>query len=516
MDDGGNFVSNQEQKLPDSPESYWRNSTDLPKFEELSEDVKTDVAVIGGGMTGLTTAYLLTKKGYSVILIESGRILDGTTGYTTAKITAQHDLIYDELIGHIGMPNARLYYEANLKALSFIKNLVLEQKIPCDFEEQDACIYTTEEQSVQKIRKEYEAYQKLGIDREFIKDLPVPIDMKAGLVMKNQAQFHPLHYLKHLAEAVLEAGGKIYENTAAKEIKEGDRPKVLTRNGHQIFSDYVACCTHFPFHDKKGFYFARLEPSRSYVLAVKPKTPYPGGMYLSIDQPSRSLRSVTIDGEEMVLVGGESHKTGQGEDTIKHYQALESFAEGVFGIESIPYRWSAQDLITLDKIPYIGPIYPKEKRILVATGFRKWGMTTSTLAAQLMTDHIAGEDNPYQAVFQPARFHPDPSIKKVISYNADVAKHFAEGKLEQPIRKPEDHVNGEGAVVSHAGKRAGAYRDEKGELHLVDTTCTHMGCEVEWNDGEKTWDCPCHGSRFSVDGDVIEGPAVEPLKDPES
>lgn len=230
--------------------------------------------------------------------------------------------------------------------------------------------------------------------------------------MKNQAQFHPLHYLKHLAEAVLEAGGKIYENTAAKEIKEGDRPKVLTRNGHQIFSDYVACCTHFPFHDKKGFYFARLEPSRSYVLAVKPKTPYPGGMYLSIDQPSRSLRSVTIDGEEMVLVGGESHKTGQGEDTIKHYQALESFAEGVFGIESIPYRWSAQDLITLDKIPYIGPIYPKEKRILVATGFRKWGMTTSTLAAQLMTDHIAGEDNPYQAVFQPARFHPDPSIKK--------------------------------------------------------------------------------------------------------
>ncbi|WP_145644180.1 NAD(P)/FAD-dependent oxidoreductase, partial [Bacillus licheniformis] len=168
-------MSNQEQKLPDSPESYWRNSTDLPSFEELSEDVKTDVAIIGGGMTGLTTAYLLTKKGYSVVLIESGRILDGTTGYTTAKITAQHDLIYDELIGHIGMPNARLYYEANLKALSFIKNLVLEQKIPCDFEEQDACIYTTEEQSVQKLRKEYEAYQKLGIDREFIKDLPVPI-----------------------------------------------------------------------------------------------------------------------------------------------------------------------------------------------------------------------------------------------------------------------------------------------------------------------------------------------------
>ncbi|NWN80668.1 Gamma-glutamylputrescine oxidoreductase [Bacillus paralicheniformis] len=513
---GGNEVTNNEQKLPDSPESFWRDSTELPSFQELTEDVKTDVAIIGGGMTGITTAYMLTQKGYSVVLIEAGRLLNGTTGHTTAKITAQHDLIYDELIQHIGMPRARLYYEANLQALSFIKNLVHEQNISCDFKEQDACIYTTEEQSVQKIRKEHEAYQKLGIERELIKDLPVAIDIKAGLVMKNQAQFHPLHYLKHLADAVQKAGGNMFENTVAKEIKEGDHPKVLTKNGHMIISDYVVCCTHFPFHDKKGFYFARLEPSRSYVLAVKPKTPYPDGMYLSIDQPSRSLRSVTINGEKMVLVGGESHKTGQGKDTMEHYKALESFAEGVLGIEDIPYRWSTQDLITLDKIPYIGPIYPKEKRILVATGFRKWGMTSSTLAAQLITDHITNESNPYQEVFSPSRFHPDPSIKKAISYNTDVARHFVEGKLEQPLRTPDELVSGEGAVVRVGGKRAGAYRDENGQLHMVDTTCTHMGCEVEWNDGEKTWDCPCHGSRFSIDGEVIEGPAVMPLKDPES
>ncbi|WP_026586301.1 FAD-dependent oxidoreductase [Bacillus sp. NSP9.1] len=505
-----------QEKLPDSPESFWRDSTVFPEFPCLSEDVKTDVAIIGGGMTGITTAYMLTKKGYSVVLIDADRILNGTTGHTTAKITAQHDLIYDELINHIGMPNARVYYEANLQALSYIKNLVLEQNIPCDFEEQDACIYTTEEQSAEKIKKEYEAYKKLGIDRDFIKDLPVAIDIKAGLVMKNQAQFHPLYYLKHLVENIQQAGGKIFENTAAKEIKEGDRPKVLTRSGQQIFSDFVVCCTHFPFHDKKGFYFARLEPSRSYVLAVKPKQPYPGGMYLSIDQPSRSLRSVVIGGEKMVLVGGESHKTGQGKDTIEHYQALESFAEGVLGIEDIPYRWSTQDLISLDKIPYIGPIYPKEKRILVATGFKKWGMTSSTLAAQIMTDHITNESNPYQEVFTPARFHPDPGIKKAMSYNADVAKHFVEGKLEQPIRKPEDLAPGEGAVVAIGGKRAGAYRDDDGQLHTVDTTCTHMGCEVEWNDGERTWDCPCHGSRFSISGDVIEGPAVLPLKPSES
>ncbi|MDA7026018.1 FAD-dependent oxidoreductase [Bacillus sp. CLL-7-23] len=509
-------MTKEQQKLPLSPESFWRDSTHLPTFQNLTDDLNTDVTIIGGGITGITTAYMLTQKGYRVVLLDADRILNGTTGHTTAKITAQHDLIYDELISHIGMENARLYYEANLEALSFIKHLVQGQNISCDFEEQDAVIYTTEEASVKKMTKEHEAYQKLGIDREMIHDLPVAIDIKAGLVMKNQAQFHPLDYLKHLTETIQQRGGQIFENTAAQEIKAGDHPKVITRNGQTIMSDYVLCCTHFPFHDKKGFYFARLEPSRSYILAIKPKSPYPDGMYLSIDQPSRSLRSVMINGEKMVLVGGESHKTGQGKETMQHYQALESFAESVLGVEDIPYRWSTQDLMTLDKIPYIGPIGKGEKRILVATGFKKWGMTSSTLAAQIMTDHITNESNRYQEIFKPARFHANPSVKKAISFNTDVAKHFVEGKLEPPLGKADGLANDEGAVVSMKGKRTGAYRDQNGSLHLVDTTCTHMGCEVEWNDGERTWDCPCHGSRFSIDGDVIEGPAVLPLKKPES
>ena len=235
-------------------------------------------------------------------------------------------------------------------------------------------------------------------------------------------------------------------------------------------------------------------------------------MFLSIDEPSRSLRYTELNGEELVLVGGESHKTGQGNEMSEHYEALKQFAEDTIGVESIPYHWSAQDLVTIDKIPFIGPISGGEEHILAATGFKKWGMTSSALAAKLLADHIQNKKNPFSGLFIPSRFHADPGLKKLISYNADVAKHLISGKLERPDASPEALQPGEGKIVTVNGKRAGAYKDEKGCLHLVDTTCTHLGCEVEWNDGERTWDCPCHGSRFTPDGKVAEGPAIKRLK----
>jgi Rieske Fe-S protein len=235
-------------------------------------------------------------------------------------------------------------------------------------------------------------------------------------------------------------------------------------------------------------------------------------MYLSIDKPTRSLRSVKVHGENYLLVGGESHKTGQGIPTIQHYEALVAFTEEHYGIEKIAYRWSTQDLITLDKMPYIGPITSQKRKIYVATGFRKWGMTTGTAAGMILRDTILQRENPYIDLFHPARFKSDPSIKHFITQNADVAKHLVKGKVEMVLRRADELQNDEGSVVAFQGRRAGAYRDESGTLHIVDTTCTHLGCEVEWNEGERTWDCPCHASRFSVDGDVIEGPAEQPLK----
>lgn len=271
-------------------------------------------------------------------------------------------------------------------------------------------------------------------------------------------------------------------------------------------------CTHFPFYDGRGLYFSRMYAERSYVLGIRSKQDYPGGMYINAETPSRSLRSTPMrDGENMVLIIGEGHKTGQGIPTIRHYEALQSFAEETVGIKEIMYRWSTQDLTTLDKVPYVGRFASEQPNILLATGFRKWGMSNGTAAAQLLRDIILEKDNPYRELYSPNRFHADPDIKNFVSQNADVAKHLIAGKFEMVLPHPEAVQAGEGLVVSNHGKRAGAYKDDAGMLHMVDTTCTHMGCETNWNSGEKTWDCPCHGSRFNFEGDVVEGPALNPL-----
>ncbi|WP_245917538.1 FAD-dependent oxidoreductase [Bacillus canaveralius] len=499
-------------RMPQFPEPYWRDSTELPSFERLTEDIETDTVIIGGGIAGITAAYLLGKEGTKVVLLDASNILNGTTGHTTAKITAQHGLIYEELISHFGEDTARLYYEANNEAVQFLKNTVNKHKINCDFSEEDAYVYTNSSEYIQKLINEYKAYEKLGISSEYLAEIPIPVEMKAAIVMKSQAQFHPLKYLTSLIDEIVKDGGKIYDNTTAENIEKGKKPVVVTRDGNRLTCSNVIISSHFPFYDKTGGYFARMHAERSYVLAVKPEKQYPGGMYINAEQPTRSLRSASIDGEQLILVGGEGHVTGHGINTSEHYAALEDFAEKTFGIKEIPYRWSAQDLITLDKLPYIGNITDNNPNILVATGFRKWGMTNGTVAALLLCDIIAGRKNKYEELFTPSRFNTDPSLKRLFSQNAEVAKSFIGGKLDHPDRKPEELNQDEGAVVMINGKRTGAYKDKNGEVHLVDTTCTHMGCELEWNNGERTWDCPCHGSRFSYKGDVVEGPAVSPLK----
>ncbi|MRG86308.1 FAD-dependent oxidoreductase [Salinibacillus xinjiangensis] len=498
--------------MPTFPEPYWRDSVEFESFEPLEEDIEADAVVVGGGITGITTAYLLQKEGMNVVILEASNILNGTTGHTTAKLTAQHDVIYDEFISHLGKEKARLYYEANMDAKKFVQDTIEEHGIDCDFKEQEAIIYATSQQSLANLENEWNAYKKLGIDSDFVDSIPVDIeDVKGALVMKNQAQFHPLKYLKHLVDDFLQRGGKIYEKTTAVDILEEARPRVMTRNGKKATCHYVISCSHFPFYDFKGAYFSRMYADRSYVIGIKANKEYPGGMYLSADQPTRSLRSATINGEEMIIVGGEGHKTGHATNTMKHYEALQQFANQTFGIKEFLYRWSAQDLTTLDKVPYIGHITSNDPSILVATGFRKWGMTTSTVASLLMSDMILKKDNPYMELYDPARFNADPSVRKFVSQNLDVAGHFVKGKVGLKSKAIDDIQEGEGAVVKIDGNRAGAYKDQNGKLYVVDTTCTHMGCELEWNNGEHTWDCPCHGSRFSIEGEVVEGPAETPL-----
>ncbi|PLT30295.1 FAD-dependent oxidoreductase [Peribacillus deserti] len=500
--------------MPQVPEPYWRDSAELKKFSALNEDIETDIAIVGGGITGITAAYLLLKEGRKVTLIEADSILNGTTGHTTAKISAQHGLIYSKLIEQHGEQNAKLYYEANHNALQFIRNLVNEHQVDCDFSTQDAYVFTETSEYLPKLHDETRAYERLGIDGTFVETTPLSFPVKGAVLMRDQAQFHPLKYLSFLVDRIVEMGGTIYENTVAGDVKKGPPTKITIKNNNknEITCNQVLICSHYPFYNKEGKYFARLHQSRSYVLAVKTEKEFPGGMYINAEKPTRSLRYTMIDGEKAVLFGGDSHKTGQDLDTKDYYEELVPFAEKTYGVKEIPYRWSAQDIHTLDSIPYIGRLTDDYENVYVATGYAKWGMTNGTNAALLMRDLVIGADNPYEEVFTPRRFNPNPSIMNFIKDNANVAKHLVEGKLDKPNHTIEEVGIDEGHVVTVNGKRAGAYRDKNGELFLVDTTCTHMGCELNWNRGDRTWDCPCHGSRFAVNGDVIDGPAKNPLK----
>ncbi|PKG23871.1 FAD-dependent oxidoreductase [Niallia nealsonii] len=490
--------------------SYWKQTSNLPTFPKLTENIETDVCIIGGGITGITTAYLLSKEGLKVTVLEADKVLQGTTGNTTAKITLQHGLIYDELIGNIGEEQAKLYYEANKKGQQFMKDIAEKLSIDCSFTKENSYLYATSEKYAEKVEKEYEAYQKLGIESQLIDSIPFPIDTKAVLNMTDQYQFHPLIYLHAILLEMKKNNVTIFEQTPAQDIEEKDTPTVLTGNNYRVSCKYVVIASHFPFYDKKGFYFARMYAERSYCIALKASSPYPFGMYYNGEKPVRSMRSIKNNGQEWVIISGENHKTGQDEDTAVHYDALKTFSKEILKTDKIEYSWSAQDLTTLDKIPYVGELTKNTPSILVATGFRKWGMTNGTAASLLLRDIIMEKDNPYRSLFSPSRFHPDPAIKTFITTNLDVAKHFVSGKLDIGEQERALLPN-EGAILHMDGKKVGCYKDSSGTIHKVDTTCTHLGCEVAWNSSEKTWDCPCHGSRFAYTGEVIEGPALNPL-----
>jgi len=500
------------QTMPQFPHSYWYEHIELPNFNPLAETVKTEVAIVGGGITGITTAYLLSKKGVKVTLIDAGSLLSGTTGHTTAKVTVQHGLIYDQLINNFDLETAKLYYAANKSALEFISNTVDELQINCDFEHETAYLYTNSDDYIEKLMKEKDAYEQIGIDHSLVKELPINIPIKLALKIKKQAKFHPLKYLTSVINECVKHNVQFYENTVAVDLEYTNHPVVLTKEGQRISCDYVILASHYPFYDGLAFFPTRMYADRSYIAAFKYDEEYPGGMYISAESPNRSIRTAKDEsGEDILLIGGESHKVGQGKMTIEHYEALQKFAVENFKVGDFLYRWSAQDLVTLDNVPYIGSITKSKENILVATGFRKWGMTTSTVAAQIFSDTITNHRNVYKDIFAPSRKVANNAIKNFIKYNADVAKHLIKGKMEYAQSSKEIEKDTATIMRIH-GKRAGVYRDLDDKLHIVDTTCTHLGCEVNWNDGERTWDCPCHGSRFSYTGEVIDGPAKEPLE----
>ena len=491
--------------------SYWLTPPEQPGYEELKHDMTVEVAIVGGGIAGITLAYLLCKEGIHPVLLEANRILFGVSGHTTAKITSQHDLIYHKIRSEFGDELAQQYATANESAIREIEQTVKEHDIHCDFKAESAFVFAQDERNVQKISDEVKAASDLGIQASFVDRIPFDIPIAAAVRFDHQAQFHPRKYLLALAKEISEKGCSIYENSKVVDLEEtGGVYTLKTGNERKVRAKIVIIASHYPFFNKAGLYFARLYVERSYIIAVKAREEYPGGMYISYEEPARSLRSQRSDHGILTLVGGENHKTGQGEDTRQYYQALIDFATQHFTVEDIPFHWSAQDCMTLDGIPYVGHYTADTPNLYVATGFGKWGMTNATVSAMLIRDLITRGKSEWKDVYSPSRFDLAASLKNMVSENANVAVNLIKGKLSL---EPDEITlkAGEGKVIQKDGLRMGVYKDDEGKLHIVDTTCTHMGCEVNWNSAEKSWDCPCHGSRFNVDGEVIEGPAVRNL-----
>jgi glycine/D-amino acid oxidase-like deaminating enzyme/nitrite reductase/ring-hydroxylating ferredoxin subunit len=494
---------------------YWVASTQLAEYPALNESISVDAAVIGGGMVGITTAYMLKEAGLRVAVLDFKRILKGVTGHTTAKITSLHGLIYEYLLGQFGPEQARQYADSNQAAIEKIASLVETLGIDCDFVRETAVTYAETESTRRKIEREVDAAQRLGLPARFLETLPLPYPTKGAIALDNQARFHPRRYLKALAEKIPGDGSHIFENTRAVDIEKGNPCKVITSGGLTIRAPYVVVATHFPFYDKPGLYFARMFPIQSYAIGMRIAQEFPGGMYITAEENGRSLRVQPTERGPMIILGGENHKVGHDPDTIRRYRALEMFAKQMYTVESIDYRWSTQDCVTIDYVPYIGQLSINHERIYVATGFAEWGMTKATLSAMILSDMIQGKQNSWADVYNPSRFKAFTSAKEFFTANLDVARYFIGDRLGHGTKgNPADLGDEEGMMMEVDGTRVAAYRDKAGVIYQRDPHCTHMGCLLHWNTADQTWDCPCHGSRFKSSGTLLQGPAVEDMKAP--
>ena len=494
-----------------SPQSYWMASTTQTEYPTLNEDIKVDIAIIGGGITGISCAYMLNKEGVKTAVIEADHILQGTTGYTTAKITSQHGLIYSKIRKQMSEEFAQQYANANESAIRMIEKIAHDHQIKCDHSPQASYIYTLQSEYIDKISDEAKVASSLGIKATFMEEIPLPFPIKAAVRFDNQAQFHPRKFLLALAENYINSGGNIFEHSRAVNIEENEGGYVIiTNQGKKVTAKKLIIASHYPCLNKAGLYFTRIYEERSYVVAIKARENYPGGMYIAAEESGHSFRNQMSKNGELILVGGEKHKTGQVKDTSKNYEALIDFSNENFTVEDIPYRWSTQDCMTLDGLPFVGHFTSKTPNMYIATGYGKWGMTNSIASSMILRDLIVRGKSPWQDVYNPSRQTIAASAKNFVVQSINVAENLIGGKIAALPEKVEIKPD-KGEIIEENGERAGAYRDEQGTLHVVDTTCTHLGCEVNWNSAEKSWDCPCHGSRFSYEGDIIEGPAVKPL-----
>lgn len=533
--------------------SYWINSEkNKEKYNKLEKNIETDICIIGGGITGISTAYYLTKENLKVTVLDMGKIGFQTTGNSTAKITSQHGLFYKYLKDSKGEDFARLYYDANEDAIKNIKKIVEKEKIQCDLECQSAYVLAANREEVQKVKDEVEVVRGFGghaeyLEREDIDKNLLILNPLAAIRFKNQAQFNSYKYTIELAKICKNLGANIYENTKVVDVRdEKDYYYLETEDGYKIKAKYLVITTKYPIINIPGFYFMKMYQSTSYGISIPVKEKLFDGMYITSTNPKVSLRMAKvdnniikdvvdgnienyakqdkenrkrvkekqnskIDNEYVLIVVGADHKTGEKTDLSNSYKKLENIAKQIYPQGKVENYWNTEDCITLDKIPYIGKYSSMWENAYVATGFNKWGITTSNIAANIITDMIIGRKNRYEDIFISTRVEPVKNRQEVGNMLKETVSSLVLKKFELPESEQASLKNEEGKIIEIEGEKVGAYKDKEGRIYTIVPKCAHLGCELSWNNLDKTWDCPCHGSRYDYTGKMLYGPTVKDL-----
>ena len=464
-------------------DSIWlKTNREDRKYRTLDKNIEVDVCIIGGGITGISTAYYLSKEGgIKVAVFEKDKICSKTTGKTTGKITSQHHLFYKYLIDSKGKEFAKKYLKANEQAIKNIEEIINKESIECDFKRKKAYVFTKEPGKLQMINDEINAVKSLGMNAKFSNEIEVLGKIEGAIEFENQAQFNPVKYVNGLSKCVLENGGDIFENTKVTDYEKSESGFIVKAEAdgksRNIFAKYVVVATRYPIFNVPGFHFIKMYQELEYGIAIKTDVKL-NGMYVSCEVPTISFRDYKDDAENYILIVGNGHKTGEKTENNGFY-VLEDFAKKYFPGSEIKYRWNAEDSIGLDKIPYIGEYSEVRENMFVATGFKKWGMTSSNIAANMITDMILKRENKYEAIFKSTRVEPIKNKDEMINMLKEAGENIVLPRLKL----------------------------ENGKKY-----CAHLGCELTWNEVTKTWDCPCHGSRYEHDGKLIEGPAVHDLE----
>ncbi|MBC9729854.1 FAD-dependent oxidoreductase [Streptomyces sp. TRM68367] len=500
----------------DTYRSYWLDTAPPGDLAPAPEsDLTVDVAVVGAGIAGLSTAWELSRHGREVAVLEADRLAAGVTGHTTAKLSALHTLVYDHLRRTRGSEGARLYARSQTEAIRRAAEITAGLGIDCDWEETAAYTFALDPGRTGALKAEADAAREAGLPAEYVTDTDLPFPVAGAVRVADQAQFHPRKYLMALADDIRRRGGRLHEHTRVVALTEGTPCVLKTEQGTRVAAESVVVATHYPVFDR-ALLFTRLSPRRELVIAAPiGSAEAPGGMYITPEQNTRSVRTAPHgDGQRLLIVTGEHFTPGTGGDIEERFGRLTDWAERHFGDLTVTHRWATQDNDSTDSVPLVGPLHAGSRHAYVATGFGGWGLSGGIMAGRLICDQITGRASPWSELYDPRRI---ASVVRegteFLKHQAQVARHFVGDRLPALTSGSADDIApGDGAVVHIGGRRCAVHRDADGQLHAVSACCTHLGCLVAFNRTERAWECPCHGSRFDPDGHVLQGPAVYPLK----